>query len=452
MSESPASAQPDRESPRRVSGFTAGCVLISNVVGTGIFTTTGFMARDLGEARLILALWVVGTLLALAGALSYSELGAAMPLVGGEYVYLREAYNPLVGFLSGWASFTVGFAAAIAAGAVSFAAYLLEIAPVFSGSPAGLSEEKLLALALVWTLTAVHVAGVGLGGLVQQVLTVLKIGAILGLVGAALTVGTGSWGHLAEAGPAAAPGFGTVVVSFIFVTYAYSGWNAAGYIAGEVVAPERTVPRAMIGGTLVVGLLYLGLNLVYVYALPVSALARPPVLPVAEKAAVALFGAVAAHLVAGLLCLAIAGAVSAMIWAGPRVYYAMAKDGLFPAFFAHTGTRTLVPGQAILMQSLWATVLILSGTFEQLVVYSGVVLATFTGMAVGAVLVLRWRRPGLPRPFRVPWYPFPPALYLAASGVIVTWAALERPVETLWAAATVGAGVPLYLWWNWDKK
>ncbi|MDH3770469.1 MAG: amino acid permease [Nitrospirota bacterium] len=427
---------------RRISGFTAMCVLISNVVGTGIFTTTGFMARDVGDPWLILALWGGGALLALTGAMCYSELGAAFPWVGGDYIYLREAYHPFIAFLSGWASFTVGFGAAIAAGTMGFAAYVLQLVP---GGIHSTLQAKGIALALLWSLTAVHVAGVGPGGFLQQVLTILKVGAIVFLVMGAFTVGDGDWQHLAITPQKSNVGIGTLVVSFIFVTYAYSGWNAAGYIAGEIMNPTRSIPRTMIGGTLLVGALYVVLNLVYFYALPLQTLAEPPIMPVAEKAAVGMFGPLAANFVTIMLCISIAGAVSAMVWTGPRVYYAMALDGFLPTFFSDTQHQAGAPVRSILLQSLWVTVLVLSGTFEQLVIYSGIIITVFTALTVGAVIILRQRRPQLARPFRVPLYPVLPVLYILVSGVIMIVLGLEKPVETFWACLTLSGGIPIYL-------
>jgi APA family basic amino acid/polyamine antiporter len=425
-----------------VGAFTAACVLVSNVIGSGIFTTTGFLARDLGDPHLILTLWLIGAGLALAGAMCYSELGAAFPQVGGDYVYLREAYGPAAGFLSGWASFTVGFAAAIAAASVSFASYLLHLT---IGSEPGLLV-KLLALGLVWALTGVHLAGVGPGGMLQRVLTVSKVGTIVALIGGAVFFGSGSWEHLRAPAPAPppAPMPGATLVALVFVMYAYSGWNVAGYIAGEIREPARALPRTMIGGTLFVGAIYLALNLVYVYALPVAALAEAPVLPVVQKTALALFGPASTGIVVGLLCLSIAAAASAMIWAGPRVYYAMARDGIFPRLFAELGRKGRAPMKAILLQSGWASVLIVTGSFEQLVIYSGLVLTTFSALTVGAVMVLRLKRPDLPRPYRVPAYPFVPALYMLTCLLIVGATVLQRPVEALWATGTILGGAPLY--------
>lgn len=431
--------------PRHIGWFTASCILVSNVVGTGIFTTTGFMARDLGHPGLILSIWFVGALIALAGALSYSELGAAFPVAGGEYVYLRRAYGSLVGFLSGWTSFTIGFSAAIAAGAVSFAAYFLQLLP--------LNDERgllsmILALVLLWSMTAFHLAGSGIGGILQRSLTILKVGAILLLIAAGLIAGTGDWAQLAAPDTHLAPGIGPCIVSLIFVLYAYSGWNTAAYLAGEITDPARTIPRTMIGGTLFVALLYLILNGFYFYALPVAELAKPPLLPVADKVARALLGFEAGQFVTAILCFSIAGAVSAMVWAGPRIYFAMAQDGLIPAIFANTSGSHQTPVNAILLQSFWASALILSGSFEQLVIYSGIALMIFSALAVGAVPILRRREPNLPRPYRTPLYPFVPAFYLLVSIVIVGSVLYERPVESGIGIATILAGMPIFLFWR----
>ena len=425
----------------KISTFTAACVLVSNVIGGGIFTTTGFMARDLGDAGAILFVWAAGALLAMAGALCYGELGAALPKVGGDYVYLKRAYGPLLVFLSCWASFIVGFSAAIAAGSVSFAAYVRQLA---APGHAGGWEDAAVALALVWSLTVVHAAGIGAGGRLQRWLTVTKAGALLLLIAGAAVFGHGSWEHFAASGAPGPPPAGALVVAFIFAMYAYSGWNAAGYIAGEIAEPGRALPRAMIGGMLFVGAVYLLLNVLYLYALPLDRLEAEPVLPVAEKAAVALFGPEAARLIAALLCVSIAAAVSAMVWAGPRVYDVMARDGYLPRFLASPDADP-TPRRAIVLQSAWASVLILSGTFEQLVVYGGLVLTVFSALTVSTVLILRRREPDLPRPFRVPLYPATPLLYLLAALLIVGYGLIVRPMEATVALVTLLAGMPFYL-------
>jgi APA family basic amino acid/polyamine antiporter len=441
---------------RLVTAFTAGCVIVSNMIGTGIFGTTGFMAADLGSPALILALWVVGGVYALLGAVCYSELGAALPEAGGEYVYLREAFGPVMGFLSGWTSLAIGFSAAIASNAHLFASHVLQLFPglqAAGGSGAGriVFDPRVIGLVMIWGLTAVHVAGVGAGGRMQRFLTVLKVGGMVALVVGGAIWGEGSWSRLTGAG-GALPGMGTLAVSFYFVTFTYSGWNAAGYIAGEIISPGKSIPRAALGATAVVTLLYLAVNSIYLYALPVSELAAAPVETPAYKAAGAMFGAGSARWITALLAVSIMGAASAMIWAGPRVYWAMAQDGVLPRFFAGQSKRCAAPVRAILLQSVWVSVLVVAGGFEQLVVFAGFAITLFTGVAVGAVMVLRHRRPALARPYRVKLYPLVPLAYLAISGVVV-WSSLQTTrYEPIWALATIAAGLPFYLFFRRQNR
>ena len=241
---------------------------------------------------------------------------------------------------------------------------------------------------------------------------------------------------------------GPIMVSLIFVLYTYLGWNVVGYIAGEIANPQRTIPKIVIGGTAFVALLYVSLNLVYLYALPVSSLAEAPILPVAEKAATALWGPATAQFATALLCVSIAGGVSAMVWAGPRVYWAMAHDGVFPSFFKSLGPTTGVPARAILVQSAWVSLLILTGTFEQLVIFSGFVLSVFTALTIGSVMVLRRRLPDLPRPYRVPFYPVLPAMVILALSIVVGENLIERPSESVAGIAIVLTAVPFYWFWK----
>ncbi|MFQ5591825.1 MAG: APC family permease [Phycisphaerae bacterium] len=440
---------------RRVTAFTAACVIISNMIGTGIFGTTGFIARDLGHPVVILLVWILGGGLAFLGALCYCELGAAMPRAGGEYIYIREAYGPLLGFLSGWMSLTIGFSAAIATNAHLFAIHARELLPdVFShaGMHGGWGHYVLhprsIALAMVWTLTIVHVAGVGAGGFVQRVLTIAKVGAIVLLIAAGVLVGKGQFGRVISGDSTPQFSLSAVLVSLLFVSFSYSGWNAAGYIAGEMEEPRTSIPRATLWGTGCVAVLYLGLNLLYVYALPISTLAADPIEPVAHKSAAAMFGDGAGRWVTAMLSVSILGAASAMIWAGPRVYYSMSRDGVFPAAFGRTTSRASSPVQSIVLQSVWVSILVMSGTFETLLLYAGFVLVVFTGLAVGAVIVLRIRRPDLERPYRVRPYPLVPVAYLAISLTIMWAAFVVRPMESVLGVATVLTGVPWYFYWK----
>ena len=446
---------------RSVGAFTATCVVVANVIGVGIFTTPGFLARDLGSPFAVLSIWVIGAILSLAGALSYSELGAAYPEAGGEYIYLREAYGPLWGFLCGWTSFFTGFAAPIAAACIGFSAYLSHFAPALgpdyllasvetSGFKLSLSGGKIVALLALWFLTLVHITGMRRGGRMQVALTAGKIAGIVALILLGLLVGAGNWGHFrsGEAGLVPSQALSNGAVSLIFVLYCYSGWNASVYLAGEVRNPHRNIPLSLLTGAGIVLVLYMGLNVLFLYALPISGMSG--VLQIGEKASLALFGPVATYFVAALMALSILASASAMILAGPRVYFAMASDGLFPKRMAGIHSEYGSPAASIFYQSVWTSLLVLSGTFEQLVVYSGFALILFSALAVSSVMVLRWRRPDLPRPFRVPLYPLTPLLFLGFSAWILLYTLRGRPAEALFAIATVLLGLPLY--WFWRRK
>ena len=429
----------------KINWFTASCVLVSNIIGGGIFTTTGLMARDLGDPWLILLLWLIGALFALGGAMVYGELGSLLPLAGGDYVYLRQAYGPLVAFLSGWTSFTIGFGAAVAASAISFASYASRMVP-----EAGIGEwaAKGLSLALLWTVTLVHSRGLFSGGWLQRVLTTTKILAIGGLVIGGFLTAAGR-GNTALAQPSMAePTLGAVAIALVIVIYCYLGWNVASYIAAEVDNAQRILPKIIIGGVAFVAAIYLLLNVVYLSALSIAELAQEPVVPVAEKTAEALWGSDSARLVAGLLCLSIAGAVSAMVWAGPRVYWAMARDGTISPWLAQLHPTTGVPVRAILFQSAWASILILSGTFEQLLVYSGLVLALFMALSLSTIFRLRTLVPGSDATYRAPWFPMLPACLVGVALSLVVASLVQRPIESLYGAATVVSGLPLYYFWN----
>ncbi len=441
-------SEPSKTSDRpyqTIGWFTASCLLVSNIIGGGIFTTTGLMARDLGDPLLILLLWGVGGLFAIGGAMVYGELGSRLPHAGGDYVYLREAYGPSIAFLSGWTSFTIGFGAAVAASAISFSSYALRVIPI---EDEGGWWAKGLSLGLLWIVTLVHCIGLGAGGRLQRLITSTKVLAIGGLILGGLLAGAGHWDVLSARPAQAQPPIGAVAIALVIVTYCYLGWNVAGFIATEIADPQRTLPRVMIGGTAFVASIYVLLNVVYLSALSISALAQEPIIPVAEKAAAAIWGPSSGRAVAVLLCLSIAGAVSAMTWAGPRVYWAMAEDGAISRWLAKRHYQTGVPVRAILFQTCWASVLILSGTFEQLLVYSGLVLALFMALTISAIFRFRSANLDHTHHYRAPFYPFLPAALVVGAFTLVIYSVIERPVESLYGAATVVSGIPLYLYWK----
>ncbi len=422
---------------RRAVGLgTAAALVIANTVGSGIFTTSGFIARDVGSPAWLLGLWIAGGMIEFVGALSYSELSAAMPEAGGEYVYLREAYGPLVAYMSGWTSFFVGFSGAIAAAALAFIGYLHQLAPVPESSSLG---GKLAAITVLAILTAAHVAGLRFGSAIQRTLTIATVAAMLVLIAAGLTSHHGDLANFASHGPAQ----GYAAVSLIFVLYAYSGWNAAAYIAGEVRDPGRNLPRALLLGIGVVIVLYVGMNLMYLNALPISAMSG--VLAIAEKASMKLFGPGAAALVAAMLALAILNSASAMVIAGPRVYYAMARDRVFPSGLGIVNPFFGTPARAMILQGIWsATLVLFFGAFEKIVLYTGFAVTIFSALAVASVIVLRIRRPAMPRPFRIPGHPWLPAAYVLILAWIATYTLIGRPAEALVSLGVVAFGLPWY--------
>jgi basic amino acid/polyamine antiporter, APA family len=428
-----------------IGWFTATCLLISNIIGGGIFTTSGLMARDLGDPLLILLLWTVGGLFAIGGAMVYGELGSRLPEAGGDYVYLREAYGPLVAFLSGWTSFTIGFGAAVAASAISFSAYAMRILPSTDDSG---WQAKGLSLTLLWLVTLVHCRGLAGGGRLQRLITSMKVLAIGVLILGGLSAGAAHFEWLSERPTIGPPTAGSIAIALVIVIYCYLGWNVAGFIATEITDPRRLLPRVMIGGTVFVAAIYVLLNLVYLSALSIAGLAAEPIVPVAEKSAAALWGPSSGQLVAGLLCLSIAGAVSAMTWAGPRVYWAMAQDGVITPWLAHRDRETGVPVRAILFQTAWASALIVTGTFEQLIIYSGLVLAFFMGLTLSAIFPLRMTGRDSSPAYCSPWYPLLPATLVIATAFVIGSSVVQKPVEALYGAMTVLAGLPLYFYWK----
>jgi len=403
------------------------------------------MARDLGDPLLILLLWTVGGLFAIGGAMVYGELGSRLPHAGGDYVYLRETYGSLVAFLSGWTSFTIGFGAAVAASAISFSAYALRVVPIADD---GGWWAKGLSLSLLWIVTLVHCGGLTGGGRLQRLITSTKVLAIGALIFGGLSASAAQWSWLSTRPMDTHPTPGSIAIALVIVTYCYLGWNVAGFIATEITNPQRTLPRVMIGGTAFVAAIYVLLNVVYLSALSISALAQEPIVPVAEKSSTALWGPASGRFVAALLCLSIAGAVSAMTWAGPRVYWAMAHDGIISPWLAQRDPHTGVPARAIVSQTLWASVLILSGTFEQLLVYSGMVLAFFMALTLSAIFPLRARGTEDTTFYRIPLYPILPALLVIGALAVVFTSFIQQPVQALYGTMTVLGGLPLYLYWK----
>ena len=402
-------------------------LVVSTVVGAGIFTVPAYVAQLGGAPTTVLALWTLGGLMALAGALSYAELATRMPRGGAEYVYLREAFGPTAGFLSGWTSFIAGFSGAIAAAAVGFARHLHDVVPALAG------KQSLVAVLLIVLFTAVSLGGIGTSRVATNFL------ALLVVVGAAC-VAIAGLGTTPRAGAAPVAGAGAGALSALVpIFFTYSGWNAAAYVAGEFRDPGRTIPRALIGGTLVVTLLYVGINAALLHSLGAAAVAGSET-PVADSAHLSLGGS-GGSVVTLLVLAALASSVCAMVITGPRIYREMALDGALPPVFGQR-TRGGTPLIAAVAQSLWSIVLVLSGTFEQIVTYTGFAIVVFSGLAVVALFVLR-RRHGTPMTYSVPGYPLVPAAFVICVVLVAIASFRYAPWPSLVGVGLIGIGVPI---------
>lgn len=449
---------------RRLGPLDAAAIIVSNVIGGGILFTPPQVAASVPNPWLFLATWIAGGALAFAGAMAYAELAAVRPKAGGEYVYLHAAFGRVAAFLTGWTSFVAGFSGAVAASAVVVTFYLGRFIPIAADStpflvvpvpmvPLTVSRQSLVALATIWLMAWIHLRGVGPGRLVGNILAALKVSALLVFISLGFAFGAGSMSHLAQSAGPVAPG--TWLFALIPVMFTYAGWNAASYVAEEIRDPGRNVPKSLAIGTVVVIVIYVLLNLLYLYVLPVGQLAavRGSVLDVVADH---LLGARAGDVMGIVSIVSLLASISAMTFAGPRVYYAMARDGLFfgPAAIVHPRYKT--PAVSILAQSAWSTLLVLSGGASALTTYTGFAVILFSGVAVAALFVLRAREPGVDRPYSALGYPIAPAVFTAASLLIVLnalWADLVRPLvagAALGPSAAgllvIGLGLPLY-WW-----
>jgi len=450
---SSAAARSPRVRPaleRRLGPLDAAAIVISNVIGGGIFFVPVLIAQLVPQPAAMVGVWLAGGALAFAGAMAYAELAALRPHAGGEYVYLREAYGPLAAFLTGWTSFVAGFSGAIAASAVALADYVGrfvpavgDMRPVFSVPVLSLNvtPRSIVALITIATLTIIHLRGLGPGRLVQNGLAAIKVSAIVLLVAFGFSIGRGSMSHVVASGDVGSVAF---LLALVPVMFSYSGWNAAAYVAEEVRDPGRNVPLALGLGTALVVVVYVLLNILYLYAMPIGELAALPGGRLMDTMAERLFGFAAGNLIAVFTIISIAASVSAMVMAGPRVYYAMARDGLFLPAAAQVHPRFRTPVIAIVAQGIWSGVLVLSGTLSQLVSYTGFAVVLFSGVAVAALFVLRRREPTAERPFSALGYPWAPALFVLASLVMVANEIWRNGATAGAGIAVIAAGVPIY--------
>lgn len=439
---------------RKLGLFPVTNIVIANIIGAGIFTTTGYLMDFLNNPVLMLSLWAAGGVIAFCGALAFGELGAAFPEAGGEYTFITKLFNPLLGFLSGWLSLIVGFSAPIATSAIGFSKYFIWAFPKFQNwlllneilSPELFS--KLLAIVIILAFTLIHSRGVALGAKVQNALTLLKIVLVVGLIIAGFTFGEGSFQNIKVSQPFQFDfeNWKAVGLSLMFIMFAYSGWNSATYIGSEIKNPRHVIPWSLLISTAVVVVLYLMLNLFFVYAVPPHKIIGEP--EIGGLAAGYAFGETAEMIISLLISFALFSSLSAFIILGPRVYYRMAKDGYFFKSIAAIHPKYKVPTNAIYLQCAIAIVFVLSGSFEQILIYMGFSLGIFPILAVAGIFKLRKKNIG---ELRLPGFPIVHLIFIISGIAMLILAYFERPLESSIAVLTALSGIPVYYWFKQKK-
>ena len=440
---------------RQLGLFDSTMMVIGIVIGSGIFMTTGLMADALPSASLILIAWLLGGLQMLAGALTYAELGAAMPKAGGQYVYLREAYGSLPAFLFGWVAFIAYLSGTNAAIAVAVSEHLGSFYPLFSTETSmfsfgifSISGGKVFALFLIMGLSLINYCGVVFGKWIQNIFTVLKIGTILLFAIAGLFMSSGH--HLDLSLNPTHMGFGAILtgmgIALVAVNWTVGGWDYITLAAGEIKDPKKNIPLALLMGTVVILVLYFLINITYLKAQPMATLAGE--VKVGEATARVLYGNGIAGLFTGVIIISMFGSLNGNILVGPRVTYAMAKDNLFFSSAAHVHPRFHTPGNAIIIQGVWASILTLSGTFEELITLVVFVNFMLWIAAASTVFVLRKKQPDLERPYKVWGYPYVPAFFIIFSSAIMINTFIASPQQSLMGIGLTLLGIPAYLYWK----
>lgn len=419
---------------QKIGFVTAFSIVVANMVGVGVFTTLGFQVTDIKSIFALLMLWIIGGVVALCGALSYAELAATLPRSGGEYHFLSKIYHPILGFLAGWVSFLVAFSAPTALAAMAMALY----AQAFLG----FGNAILISISIVIILSLIHSFQIRFGGRFQRVVTFLKIGLILFFIVSGFLVKEPQpiniFPEMSDWKLLFSPAF---AVSLIFVSYAFSGWNAAVYITDEIKNPVKNIPRALILGTLIVVVLYFLLNFVFLYTVPLDQLEGE--VEIGFISATHIFGDYGGRLMSLLITLLLVSTVSAMIWIGPRVTMVMGEDYKLLAFLSRKNKNN-VPVTAIWIQTSISIILIVSSTFEKVLVYAGFIMNLFTLLAVVGLFILRYNKPEINTPYKVLGFPITPLIFILLSLWTLTYLLVDRPIESLLGLLTVLLGLVIY--------
>jgi APA family basic amino acid/polyamine antiporter len=429
----------------RVLGlFSVIGIIVGAMIGSGIFINPAKVARDVGTPQWMLLVWIVGGVLSFFGALAVAELAAAYSQAGGIYIYLREAYGPLVAFLFGWTLFLVIESGTIATLAVGFSSLYL---PYFVELSA--LQTKVVAISLIAILSAVNILGVRKGAWLMNFLTSIKFIGLIGICAVVFIFARGSTANFLSAGPAPAANgglLGSFGVALVAALWAYKGWEASTYSAGEVRNPQKTIPLGLFIGTLAVVFLYILANLAYLYVFPAQRMAASG--RIAADVMQAAVGPLGASVVTLIILLSMAGTANGHILTAPRVFYAMARDGLFFKGVAKVHPRYLTPWVSIAMLSAWAALLSLSGTFEQLFSYVIFGFWIFMGLTVAGVIILRRKRPDLPRPYLTWGYPLTPLLFILSSVYLTVNSLIRTFRNSAIGLALIALGIPVYFFWK----
>lgn len=460
--------QKEPQFARVLSRWDAVALVVSAMVGSGIYIVSADMMRQVRAPGLLLLAWIAAGIVTVLGALSFGELAAMFPSTGGQYVYLRESISPLAGYLYGWTTFTVIQTGAIAAVASACARFVAVFVPSLSPEvragctlclpsgdvEVGLSAQRALAVALVLALTLVNVRGVRMAARLQTAITVVKIAGLAGVVVIGIVIGRNAAAlreNLAAGFLPASASFGAIVpalaASMVAALFSMDAWNNVGFTAGELQEPRRNVPFAMITGVALVTALYVLANIAYLCVLPASALAGVPEDRVATAVLEASLGKPGLYAMAAAIVISTLGCTHGLILAGARVYYAMARDGLFFRTMGTLHARFRTPAVALVVQAAWASVLCLSGTYGELLDYVMLASLLFYVLTVIGLFALRVRRPDAPRPVRAPGYPVLPAIYVALTTLVATALLIQRPQHTWLGLGVVAMGAPVY--WGW---
>jgi APA family basic amino acid/polyamine antiporter len=452
--------------------FAAISIVICTVIGTGIFLKARVMTCNVESPVMVLFVWIAAALLSLAGSLTYAELASMMPEAGGEYIFLREAYGPRWGFVYGWTQFSICYSASQAAKAVAFAVFLNVLftgsleTNFFSWNILGYTVSfgwmQIIALVIVALMTAINCLAVSISGSVASFLTVLKIALVLGIGFGALAFAKGDWSHfqLTNLGGScegvsrsSIGGLSGFAAAMLGALWAYDGWSNLTILAGEVHDPGRNIPKALIGGMLTIAVLYVLVNISYFYVLTPTEVASVPLTSsVATEVVLRFLGPIATGLMAAGLMISTVGSLHTGILTAARVPYAMARDGLFFRALGDVSERSHVPVHALIVQAVWISVLVLSGSFDTLTDYVIFAAWIFYGLNTASVFIFRRKLPDAPRPYRTFGYPFVPAIFLVVTLWLIVSTITTSPLRSLIGLAFIALGIPLYSYWNQKKK